>query len=169
MGTWDGIWIGLIILNFIILLLIILIERARRRRQEEWENQVYNIFEKAIHRMEQTSSLLSTKISDEVKRIDENAQKRHNYLKKSYNDIADQLDLASQIDKRLRDIQHQLDRYILKNTTEQPPLPQLDPEVQAVLDLNRLGVPDEEIAKKLGKAIPEVRLILHLFAEQYKP
>ncbi len=177
------------LLSFIIVIIAVLgiylfaQDRERKRRQEHWENEVYELYEKLQKKIDHMTSQLLQKQSDEINRLDENTQKRHNYLKKSYNDIADRLDIVEQTEKRTKDLYQQMERNYTKlnelialmprssqltdkekgNTPSTPPM---DEEVMSVLQYYQQGMTVEEIAQKLGRAIPEIQLTLHIFADQ---
>lgn len=179
------IWLLSAIIVILVLFVVywVLQERYRKRQQEQWENEVYDLYEKLLKKMDQLSSQLMQKMSEESNRLDENTQKRHNYLKKTYNDIADRLDLVEQTEKRTKDLYYQMERSHTrlselaalmpkaqqatdKEQEAAPLTPAMDEEVSKVLHYYRQGMTVEEIAQKLGRAIPEIQLTLHIFADQ---
>lgn len=188
------IWLLIGIAGILVFMIVFYIinDREKQRRQEQWEHEVHVQYDRLQHKIDLLNTQLLNKLNEDIERLDENTQKRHNYLKKSFNDIADRLDLVEQIDKRNKDLYYQLERLHTtfgelialmpksvqptndhlestskntpanKNITPEP----VDEEVQKVLQYHRQGMSVEEIAQKLGRAIPEVQLALHIFTSQ---
>lgn len=188
------IWLLIGIAGILVFMIVFYIinDREKQRRQEQWEHEVHVQYDRLQHKIDLLNTQFLNKLNEDIERLDENTQKRHNYLKKSFNDIADRLDLVEQIDKRNKDLYYQLERLHTtfgelialmpksvqptndhlestskntpanKNITPEP----VDEEVQKVLQYHRQGMSVEEIAQKLGRAIPEVQLALHIFTSQ---
>lgn len=162
---------------------MVLYERERKRKQEMWEIEVYDLIEKLQKKIEHMSAQLSNKLSEELGRVDENTQKRHNYLKKSFNEIADRMDIVEQTEKGVKDLYYQNERTYSKLTElvalmpksivpsdqdndSSDQSPAMDEEVSKIIQLYNQGMRVEEIAQKLGRAIPEIQLTLHIFADK---
>lgn len=180
--TWEiGLICAILIALVMLTIAFIIREREHKRRQEQWENDVYDLHDKLLKRLDHISSQVVQTIDEENNRLDENMQKRHHYLKKSFNDIADRLDMIEQLDKRTKDLHIQTDRtnqliheliaYMPKSSLaskeemeeNHTPLP-MDEDVAKVIHYYQQGVSVEQIAQQMGRAIPEIQLILHIFA-----
>jgi uncharacterized protein YoxC len=165
-----------VILIFGLIYLLFLI-KGQKKRVEEWEEQVFDLYEKLKKQVERTTSHL-IELHEVVNKVDENGQKRHNHLKKSFNEIADRMDILEETNKKVKDIYFQLERYNNKLDELKAYIPKADsvrtspnpiqskplnPEVQEVLDLHQQGFTPESIARKLGRAVSEIEMVLHIF------
>lgn len=171
--------IGLIILLFVY---ITYVDRNRKKEQELWEDEVYELYDKIRKRLDQMEQIHMKKVNEEISRIDENMQRRHNYLKKSFNDIADRLDIIEKMEKNVKDLYYQYEKSNTKlseliallpksnkleeqeQTEPDTTVPVLDEDVLQVIKLYQQGLSPEEIARQLGKAIPEIQLMIQIFA-----
>lgn len=178
--------IGIITIIIFAVIAFVWYEREQRRKQELWEIELYDLIAKVQKKVDQLTGQISYKITEEFSRVDENTQKRHNYLKKSFNEIADRLDILEQTEKGVKDLYYQFERSYSKLTdilglmpksiqpaqqeeqpsTANPFVPVMDEEVSKMLQLYSQGMSAEQIAQNLGKAIPEVQLALHLFTSR---
>lgn len=177
-----------ILLSVVIVLLVLLfgyiwlLDRNRRKQQEQWEDEVYELFDKVRKKLEHMDEVHIKKITEEMNRVDDNMQRRHNYLKKSYNDIADRLDTIEKMEKGVKDLYYQYEKSNARLNEIVALLPKsakgednsqdeaesnvtvLDEDVVKVLKLYEQGVSVEEIARQLGRAIPEIQLMIQIFA-----
>lgn len=180
--------IGLLIVIILALIglvtYMIVLERERKRRQDLWEIEVYDLIDKGLKKLDLLQGQVSKTLVEELVRVDENMQKRHNYLKKSYNDLADRIDVVEQTNKGVKDLYYQFERIhsvvnevvaLMPKTPasadeqENEPDTQvqvLDEDVAMVLQMYRQGMAVEDIAQALSKAVPEIQLTLHIFSEQ---
>lgn len=187
-GKYMSIEIGLLIVIILALIglvtYMIVLERERKRRQDLWEIEVYDLIDKGLKKLDLLQGQVSKTLVEELVRVDENMQKRHNYLKKSYNDLADRIDVVEQTNKGVKDLYYQFERIhsvvnevvaLMPKTPasadeqENEPDTQvqvLDEDVAMVLQMYRQGMAVEDIAQALSKAVPEIQLTLHIFSEQ---
>lgn len=171
-----------IALNVLLFGYIWFLNYRRKKEQKLWEDEVYELYDKVRKKLEQMEQVHMKKVSEEVNRVDENMQRRHNYLKKSYNDIADRLDIIEKMEKNVKDLYYQYEKSNAKlselialmpksvkvdekdQEVSETTVPILDEEVMEVVKLHQQGLTPDEIARQLGKAIPEVQLMLQIFS-----
>lgn len=169
------------IVNILVGLFLFFMLRNVRQRLEELENMILDQHERIKTWLGKMLEKEANQRSIDAEKMEERNQKRYHYMKKELNQILDALDqlnlkvgemgkapestLPAGIEKVLEQKKALTERIIEEETLGEG---MGEAKVPEILSLYRQGKEPVEIAKKLKIPIPQVEMVLQLFAKEVR-